>query len=210
MKTYLYVLDTMADWEIGYLTAELNSRRYFNPDVKPDHELIFVGKDDVPITTMGGLHVTPSQTLNPDDFKDEDLLVLPGSDIWLDGEHDQILHLAKGLIEKKERVAAICGATVALACIGALDSVDHTSTDKAFLQMICPRYAGGEHYVDLPVVVDDNLITASPIAAVEFTKEVLGLLGVFKEDTLEAWYKLYQSRDPQWFPALMATMNPEN
>ena len=22
---YLYVLDTMADWEIGYLTAELNS-----------------------------------------------------------------------------------------------------------------------------------------------------------------------------------------
>lgn len=26
---YLYVFDTMADWEIGYLTAELNSGRYY-------------------------------------------------------------------------------------------------------------------------------------------------------------------------------------
>lgn len=26
---YLYVFDTMSDWEIGYLTAELNSGRYF-------------------------------------------------------------------------------------------------------------------------------------------------------------------------------------
>jgi len=26
---YLYVFDTMADWEIGYVTAELNSGRYY-------------------------------------------------------------------------------------------------------------------------------------------------------------------------------------
>ncbi len=30
MKTiYIYVLDTLADWELGYVTAELNSRRFF-------------------------------------------------------------------------------------------------------------------------------------------------------------------------------------
>lgn len=29
MKTiYIYVLDTLADWELGYVTAELNSRRF--------------------------------------------------------------------------------------------------------------------------------------------------------------------------------------
>ena len=28
-KVYLYVFDTMADWEIGYLMAELNTGRYF-------------------------------------------------------------------------------------------------------------------------------------------------------------------------------------
>lgn len=26
---YLYVFDTMADWEIGYVTAELKSGRYY-------------------------------------------------------------------------------------------------------------------------------------------------------------------------------------
>jgi hypothetical protein len=26
---YLYVLDTLADWEIGYLSAELYSKRFF-------------------------------------------------------------------------------------------------------------------------------------------------------------------------------------
>jgi hypothetical protein len=28
-KIYLYVFNTMSDWEIGYLMAELNSGRYF-------------------------------------------------------------------------------------------------------------------------------------------------------------------------------------
>jgi len=30
MKAYLYILNTLADWEIGYLTAELNSGRYLD------------------------------------------------------------------------------------------------------------------------------------------------------------------------------------
>jgi hypothetical protein len=29
ITSVLYVVDTMADWEIGYLTAEINSKRYF-------------------------------------------------------------------------------------------------------------------------------------------------------------------------------------
>lgn len=26
---YVYVMDTLADWELGYVTAELNSGRFF-------------------------------------------------------------------------------------------------------------------------------------------------------------------------------------
>ena len=26
---YVYILDTFADWELGYVIAELNSRRFF-------------------------------------------------------------------------------------------------------------------------------------------------------------------------------------
>ena len=29
MNVYLYVLNTMADWKIGFLMAELHSKRYF-------------------------------------------------------------------------------------------------------------------------------------------------------------------------------------
>ena len=29
---YIYVLDTLADWELGYVTAELNSGRFFKKD----------------------------------------------------------------------------------------------------------------------------------------------------------------------------------
>jgi len=30
---YLYVFDTMADWEVAYLNAELYSKRYFKRDI---------------------------------------------------------------------------------------------------------------------------------------------------------------------------------
>ena len=29
INVYNYVLDTLADWELGYVTAELNSGQYF-------------------------------------------------------------------------------------------------------------------------------------------------------------------------------------
>ena len=35
MKTiYLYVLDTLADWEIGHLTSEVQSKRFFKKDAE--------------------------------------------------------------------------------------------------------------------------------------------------------------------------------
>jgi hypothetical protein len=30
MKACLYILNTLADWEIAYITSELNSGRYFD------------------------------------------------------------------------------------------------------------------------------------------------------------------------------------
>ncbi|MHA2005183.1 MAG: hypothetical protein ACW960_13935, partial [Candidatus Thorarchaeota archaeon] len=39
LKAYLYILNTLADWEIAYITSELNSGRYFDK-TKPPIELI--------------------------------------------------------------------------------------------------------------------------------------------------------------------------
>ncbi len=51
---YLYVFDTMADWEVGYLTAELNSGRFYKKGLAPS-KIVTVGIDKTPVTTMGGL-----------------------------------------------------------------------------------------------------------------------------------------------------------
>ncbi|WP_331655446.1 hypothetical protein [Aminipila sp.] len=53
---YLYVFDTMADWEIGYLTAELNSGRYYKKGLAP-LKIVTVGIEKTPITTKGGLKI---------------------------------------------------------------------------------------------------------------------------------------------------------
>jgi len=61
-KVYLYVFDTMADWEIGYLMAELNTGRYFKKGLEP-LEVITIGIDRSPVTTMGGITILPTIAL---------------------------------------------------------------------------------------------------------------------------------------------------
>ena len=205
MTVYLYVLDTLADWEIGYITAELNSKRYFR---NKDDEcvLVKVGAGKKPIRTMGGILVTPDIAAGEVTLKDEDMLILPGADTWQNPEHETILGLAGKLIEDKKKVAAICGATVALAGRGALDQHKHTSSDREFLKMICPGYGGEKNYQDKPAVADGNLITASAVGALEFTYEVIKSLGVFKPETLESWYSLFSTREGKYFYDLMNSM----
>lgn len=54
MKAYLFILNTLSDWEIGYLLAELNSGRFFKQPKKPV-EIIKVGNNPKPIHTMGSI-----------------------------------------------------------------------------------------------------------------------------------------------------------
>lgn len=54
-----------------------------------------------------------------------------------------------------------------------------------------------------PAVTDDNFITASGIAPLEFSYEVLKRINIMKTGTLEAWYQLYKTGEPKYFYALM-------
>ncbi len=203
-KCYVYVLDTLSDWEIAFITAELNSRRYFAKNVKL--ELILIGNTLNPIKTMGGITITPDKDINDIEFQEGDLLILPGADTWMDEKNKKILEIVSSIINKNVVIAAICGATVALAQKGLLDNKKHTSNDKEFLQMFSPDYTGSSHYVNTPAVVDDNLITASGLAPLEFTYEVFKKINVMKKDTLEAWYQLYKTRESKYFYSLMESL----
>ena len=50
---YVYVLDTLADWELGYATAELNSGQFFKKGA-PRVSLKTVSYSKEPINTMAG------------------------------------------------------------------------------------------------------------------------------------------------------------
>ncbi len=119
---------------------------------------------------------------------------------------DQILNIVAEVINKKVVVAAICGATIALAQKGLLDNRKHTSNDKEVLKMFCSDYTGINFYVNDPVVVDENLITATGLAPLEFSYEVFKKIGVMKEKTLEAWYQLHKTREGKYFYILMESI----
>jgi putative intracellular protease/amidase len=205
MKVYIYILNTLADWEIGYLTAELNSGRYLDK-TRPPVELIKIGNTTEPIKTMGGITITPDENIDNIKFEEDDLLILPGADTWTEEENKKIIDIVSSIINEKVIIAAVCGATVALANKGILNNRKHTSNDIEFLKMFCPEYTGENFYLNQPAVTDDNLITASGIAPLEFSYEILKRTNLMKTETLEAWYQLYKTKESKYFYALMESI----
>lgn len=164
VAVYIYVLDTLADWELGYVTAELHSGRFFRRD-GPGVSVKTVGISREPVRSMGGLAVVPDCT-----------------------------------------VCAICGATATLAKAGLLDGHRHTGNGAGYLKMVAPGYKGQRLYVEEPSVADRNLITAGSTGALLWAKQILERLGVFRVDTLEAWYRYFSGGEERDFFALMGTL----
>ncbi|MCK9152277.1 type 1 glutamine amidotransferase family protein [Methanobacterium alcaliphilum] len=205
MKVYIYLLNTLADWEISYLTAELNSGRYLDKKIPPV-DLIKIGNTTEPIKTMGGIAITPDETIDNIKFEEDDLLILPGADTWREEENKKIIDIVSSIINEKVIIAAVCGATIALANKGILNNRKHTSNDIEVLKMFCPEYTGENFYLNQPAVTDDNLITASGLAPLEFSYEILKRTNLMKTETLEAWYQLYKTNDSKYFYALMESI----
>lgn len=109
---YVYVLDTLADWELGYVTSELHSGRFFKKDTEPV-SLKTVSYSKEPIHTMGGLTVVPDCLINDVVVNETSVLLLPGADTWNNPEHGAIIKKASEFLSVGAVVGAICGATVA-------------------------------------------------------------------------------------------------
>ncbi|CAJ37321.1 type 1 glutamine amidotransferase family protein [Methanocella arvoryzae] len=204
-KIYLYVFDTMADWEPALLIAELRLGRYFK-DRTLKYEVATVSLTLNPVTTMGGVKILPDMTLAELSAEDVALLILPGGNTWLEPFHAPVFPVVRELLERSIPVAAICGATIGLGANGLLDRHKHTSNDLGFLKACCPTYAGEAMYVNKPAVCDGPLITASGVAPLEFAYETLKKLDLFAPATLDAWYRLFSTHEPEHFYALMGSL----
>jgi len=203
MNIFLYVLDTLADWEISFLIAEINSGRYLKKGSEK-HRIIKVGNSLLPIKTMGGIEITPDIDVENMNMEKGDLVILPGADTWQNGSNQKIIDKIKE--NSDVIVAAICGATAALADNGILDNRKHTSNDKEYLKMACKNYRGESFYQYKNVVVDENLITATGIAPLEFTYEVIKRINIMESNTLEAWYGLFKTKEAKYFFGLMKSL----
>lgn len=205
-NVYLYVFNTMSDWEYGYLIAELNSGRYFKKDSAP-LEVITVGTDKEMITTMGRLSIKPDIPLDECNLENKDLIILPGGTTWNEAIHQPVLEKIGHALELGTVVAAICGAIEGLANMGYLDSRKHTSNNLEYTKLVCPDYKGEDFYEMEPAVSDANLVTASGIAPLEFAVEVLKKMAVLAPDTLQSWYNLNKTHKPEYFYQLMDSIN---
>lgn len=206
---YVYVLETLADWELGHVTSELHSGRFFKKDAECV-SLKTVGSAKEPIHTMGGLTVVPDCLIDDIAVNETSVLLLPGADTWNDPKHGAIIKKASEFLSAGATVGAICGATAALANFGLLDRRRHTSNGQGFLEMFSPTYKGQEFYIDEPCVTDHNLITASSTGSLLWAKQIIAHLGVFQSNTLELWYEYFRTGKAESFFALMQTLPPHN
>lgn len=202
---YVYALDTLADWELGYVTAELSSGRFFKKDA-PEVSVKTVAISKESIKTMGGLTVVPDCSINDILVSEKSVLLLPGANTWDNPKHGAIIEKASELLSMGGMVCAICGATVALANAGLLDQRPHTSNGAGYLEMASPAYKGQKFFVDAPSVGDHKLITASSTGALLWAKQIIEQLDVFQRNTLETWYVYFSTGEVQHFFTLMQTL----
>ena len=182
---HILVFDGFADWEPAHALAEL--RRSGNRTVR------VVGFDREPVTSMGGLRVTPDMALPEIRSAAVEILMLPGGDYWEGSYPENELNRAlSDLVGSGVPVAAICGATIALARAGFLNDRRHTSNMPGYLSEHSPRYSGEALYETGPAVNDGGVITASGLAPVEFAREIFSQLKVFGAADEELWFDMFK------------------
>lgn len=182
MRLAIVLTEGFADWECALLMATARAELRV--------ELLVASPGGTVVTSMGGLHITPhlpAKTLAPAEF---DGLVLCGGTIWETDAAPDLAHTIRAFHTADRVVAAICGATRALAASGILDRTDHTGNSAESLYAV-PGYHGQSHYRNQSQAVrSGRLVTAAGTAPVSFAAEILRALGLGSE-ALDAYLGLY-------------------
>ncbi len=182
---YVFLFDGFSDWEIAYLTPEINKNEQFS--------LVYFSQNGNPVKSMGGLEVKPNLSLSELKPEEIDLLILPGGVAWEKREITSINNLVKELFEKGVKIAAICGATFYLGQLGILDKLNHTSNDLNYLKAVVPEYKGEENYQHTLATTNKNIITANGIAPIEFATEIFREIKLKSETEIEKWFQLFKN-----------------
>lgn len=204
MKTiYLYLLEGMAEWEIGYILQAISMESQLKKGEK-EFEIKTVSYNNEPIHTLGGLTIIPDCTLEEMNESQMAALLLPGANTWNSSKNIKILQKVIKYLEKGIIVGAICGATLALADIEILNKYKHTSNSLDYLKFFSKQYKGAPLYCQCNSCIDKNLITANSASGLLWAKNILLSLQVYSSKTLESWYNYYLTGNPQFYDELLS------
>lgn len=182
--------ENFSDWE----TALINSagRAYYGFDTR------FATPNGAPVTSSGGMLVTPHLALESISFLELDLLIVCGGTIWQTDQAPDITRLVSTAHEKSIIVAGICDGTRVLAQSGVLDNLRHTSNSAE--NLLALGYGGAAYYQDVPyAVADQRVVTAPGTAPVSFMAEIFHTLGI-GDDNLDAYLALHAAEHHQLVP----------
>lgn len=184
-KAYLLVFDGLADWEPALALCAITENEKL--------EVVTVGFTEAPVKTMGGVKILPHIRLEELNPAEACILILPGGKRWeTQPTEEQILELLQKLHASETPIAAICGATLAVARAGLVNDTHHTSNGKDYIKQMLPDYQAEAFYVDQPAVIDKNLITANGAGYVEFAREIITCLKLYSEEEIQDWFNLFK------------------
>ncbi|HTJ47995.1 MAG TPA: DJ-1/PfpI family protein [Cyclobacteriaceae bacterium] len=191
-KTVLiFVFDGFADWEIAHASVGIRKSNVYT--------IKTIALTKAPVVSMGGLQVLPDLDFIPEvDLCDIDgsntaMLILPGGSMWEQQKNHMINCLVAHCLKCNIPVASICGSTVMLADMGLLNNVLHTSNDVDYLKFLSPTYEGCEFYRSYQVVQDQNIITATGTASIEFARTIFETLNIDHEENLMNWFQYFNT-----------------
>ncbi|SDJ97034.1 Putative intracellular protease/amidase [Catalinimonas alkaloidigena] len=182
----LYLLDEYADWEPAHALNGLRNHGNFR--------IVSFSRNGASVISMGGLEVKPDLALAELDLSAVDLLLFPGSQLWEQGEGQDLIPFVQEAAARRIPIAAICGATILMGNAGLLNDTPHTSNGgPAYLKQHCLDYQGEAFYRVAPAVGTAHLITANGAGMVEFADEIYRLTGILDDATRAAVKELYKS-----------------
>lgn len=170
-KIAIVLTNGYADWECAFINGI--GQAYYGLETTK------AAPGGEPIASMGGVKTIPDIAMEHIVASGFDALVLCGGTIWETRDAPVITQLVVNFQAAQKPVAAICGATLALAKAGFLNDVRHTSNAAEFLTNSAPSYKGAAHYVNKVTAIEDrNIITAPGTAPAHFSAAVFKAVGI--------------------------------
>jgi putative intracellular protease/amidase len=167
-----FVYDTFVNFESALACHYIAQDEDFN--------VIYVGYDNSPVKSLGGMKITPDMTINEiSSISDISGIIIPGGVDRI--IRPELKSLILKLMQQKKMVAAICGGPEFLANLGILD-------DKKFTCSMEPEEYKEKNeedpfprsnYIETRVVRDENVITAKGNAFVDFALEIWDYLDLY-------------------------------